>query len=86
MQHVAANGDVQPLNVAEPAANGEGIEQSLRWMFVLAIAGIDHRAIDFAREQFGRARRAVAHHQQIRPHRVQCGRRVDQGFALGHAR
>ena len=76
----------EPFDLAEPAADGESVEQRLGGVLVLAVAGIDHGAIDLARQQRRRPGCAVAHNKQIGAHGVQGGGGVDQGFALGHAR
>ena len=53
-------------------------------MLVGAVAGIDHGAIDLARQQLDRARGVVPDHQNVRMHGVQRHRGIDQGFALAH--
>src|SRR5882757_2352401 len=47
--------DQKPLEPAFVAADRQGIEQGLRRMFMLAVAGIDHGAVNLARQQFHRA-------------------------------
>ena len=47
MENVAANRHNQPANTAFISADGECIQQRLRRVLMLAIARIDHRAIDF---------------------------------------
>ena len=86
MQNVAADGDDQPLDAALVAADGERVEQRLGRMLVRAVAGIDHRAVDLARQQLDRARGVVAHHDQVRAHGVERHRGVDQRLALAHGR
>src|ERR1035437_9620227 len=84
MHHVAADRDDQAFEPALVAAGGEGIEQRLRGMFVGAVAGVDHGAIDLARQQFDPARGMVPDHQNVRVHGVQRHRGIDQGFSLAH--
>jgi hypothetical protein len=54
MQDVAANRDLEPADVADPAADGEGVEQGLGRMLVRAVAGVDDRSIDLPREKLHR--------------------------------
>ena len=84
MHHVAADRDHQTFQPALVAADGQRVEQRLGRMFVRAVAGIDHRAVDLARQQFDRAGSVVPHHQNVRMHGVQRHRGIDQGFALAH--
>ncbi len=86
MQHVAADGHRQAVDVAEGAAHGEGVEQGLGRVLVLPVAGVDDAAADLLRQQRGRAGRAVADHQDVRLHGVQRHRGIDQGLALGDRR
>jgi hypothetical protein len=51
MQDVAADRDTSPFDAALVAADGQRVEQGLRRMFMGAVAGIDHGAIDLARQQ-----------------------------------
>ena len=53
---------------------------------MLAIPGVQHRAIDLFRNQPHRARTGMTNHDRIGAHRIQRHRRVDQRFALFHAR
>ena len=61
VQDVAADGDGEPGKLAAIAAraqrlaDGQRIEQRLRRVLVLAIAGVEHRAIHLARDQPHRA-------------------------------
>ena len=57
MQNVAADRDGQPSIRALVAADGECVEQRLGRMLVRAVAGVDHGAIDFARQEIDRAGR-----------------------------
>ncbi len=66
------------------AADGQRVEQRLGRVLVGAVAGVDHRTVDLARQEMHGAGGMVADHQQIRVHGVQGGRRVDQRLALLH--
>jgi hypothetical protein len=46
----------QPLDLALAAADGERVEQGLRRMFVAAVAGVEHGAVDLVGDQLDRAR------------------------------
>ena len=85
MKNVAADRDRQSVDPALVATDGQRIQQSLRRMFVRAVARVDDRAVDFSREQVDRAGRGMAHDDDVRPHGVQRDRRVDQRLALLHA-
>ena len=52
MQHIAANRHRQTLKPSEMAADGQGIEQGLRGVFMLAVAGVQHGAGHLLRQQF----------------------------------
>ena len=67
-------------------AQREGIKQPLRGMFVLPVACVENRAIYLSRNQAYRAGRSVADDNGIGAHRIQRLGRVDQRFALLHAR
>jgi hypothetical protein len=84
MQNIAADRHGQAFKLAEFAANGEGIEQRLCGVLMLAIAGIDHRTTHFLRQQFHRARRLMPHHQKIRVHGIDGHGRVENRFTLGN--
>ena len=74
----------QAFDAALVAADRERIEQGLRRMLVRAVAGIDHRAVDLACQQFDRAGRMMAHDNDVGMHGVERHRRVDQRLALAH--
>ena len=86
VKNVAADGDDQALDVALVAADGERVEQSLRRMLVASVPRVDHGAIDLLRQQLDRARRMMAHYEDVRAHGVERHRRVDQGLALLYGR
>ena len=56
MKDVAADRHREPLDATEIAADGQRVEQRLGRMLVRAVAGVDDRAVDLAREQMHRAR------------------------------
>ena len=82
MQDVAADRDGQAFDAALAAADGERVEQRLGRMLVLAVAGVDHRAVDLLRQQLDRAGGVMAHHDQVGVHGVERHRGVDQRLAL----
>ncbi len=84
MQHVAADRDDDARQLALGAADRQRVEQRLRRMLVLAVAGIDDGAGNLLCEQRGGTGGRMADDQHIRPHRVQRHRRIDQRFALLH--
>ena len=84
MQHVAADRHGQAFESPDAAADGQGIEQRLGRVLVLAVAGVDDRAGHLARQQLGRTRGLVAHDQQVGLHGVEGHRGVDQRLALRH--
>ena len=55
MQDVAADRDGQALDAALAAADGERVEERLRRMLVRAVAGVDDRALDLARQKMNGA-------------------------------
>ena len=82
MEDVAADRDREPLDAAEVAADRQRVEQRLGRVLVGAVAGVDHRAVDLAREQRHGAGGMMAHHQNVGAHGVERHRRVDQRLAL----
>jgi len=86
VQDIAADRHRQLAEIALRAADRQRIEQALGGVLVLSVAGIEHRAIDLVGDQLHRAGAGVANHDCIGAHRVQRHRRVDQRFALFHAR
>ncbi len=82
MLDIAADRHDEALDARFVAADGERIEQRLRRVLVAAVAGIDHRAVDLLGQELDRARRMMAHHEEVGAHGVQGHRRIDQGLAL----
>ena len=86
MKDIATDRNQQPFNVALVTADGERVEQSLGRMLVRAIAGIDHRTVNLARQQFDCAGCVMAHDNNIGVHGVERDCRIDQRLALAHRR
>ena len=82
MENITTDGNNEAADLALVAADGQCVEQRLGRMLMRTIAGIDHRAINFARQEMDRASGVMADHNQIWPHGVQCHRRVDERLAL----
>ena len=82
MHDIATDGDGQPFQAADTAADRQRVQQGLCRMLVPAITGIDNRAINFFRQQIYRPGIRMADSQHIRMHGIQCHRRVQQGLAL----
>jgi len=85
VRNVAENGDIQIGKRAFAVANGESIEQALRRMFVSAVAGVDDRNIEMARDKVGGTGGRVAHDQTIRFHGVQRVHGVEKRLAFFQA-
>ncbi len=86
MQDVTTDGDGEAFDLGLVAADGEGVEQGLGWMLMLAITGVDDSAANFLREEFNSSRRAMTHDEEIWIHGVDCHCRVQNSFALGERR
>ncbi len=84
MQDVAADRHQKAFDMALVAADGQRVEQRLRRMLVPPVARVQHGAIHLLGQQVDRAACTVADHQQVRVHRVQRHRGVDQRLALLH--
>ena len=84
MGNIARDRHHQAFDPLEAAADGQGIEQRLGRVLVLAVAGIDDGAGHLARQQLGGTRSMVAHDQQVRLHGVEGHGGVEQGLALRH--
>ena len=85
VQDVAEDRDVQPFEAAAAVANRQRIEQRLRGMLVRAVAGVDHRNIQAARDEIRGARRCMTHHDAVGLHGVERADRVEQRFAFFQA-
>ena len=86
VQDVTANGDDQPFERAFAAADGQCVQQSLRRVLMATVAGIEDGAIHPVGDQLHGARAHMADHDHIGAHRIQRHGRIDQRFALLHAR
>ena len=82
MFEIAANGDFQPFDPAEAAAQGSGVEQCLGGMFARSVAGVDHRAIHDGGDIGRSAAGAVADDQGVGAHRVQGAGSIGECFAF----
>lgn len=65
------------------AAQGIGIQQGLRGVFVRAVAGVDDLGGYVFRQEYARSGIGVAHDDHVDLHRQDVVDRVDQGFAFG---
>ncbi|MNT03327.1 hypothetical protein D3C72_1378550 [compost metagenome] len=85
VQHVADDRDREVREVFLVVADRVHVEQPLRRVRVAAVAGVHHVHVrrDVLRDQVGRARLAVAHHEQVGGHGAQVGDGVQQRLALG---
>ena len=77
---------LRPSSLLEVVAQREQVEQSLRRMLVRPVARVDDVRLDALGEELRRARRAVADHDHVDPHRLEIARRVDERLALDDAR
>jgi hypothetical protein len=82
---VAEDGDIEVVDFAEAIANGERVEQSLRGMFVRAVAGVDDRDIEVASDEIGCTGGSMPHDQAIRLHGVERLYGVEKRLAFFHA-
>ena len=55
MQNVPADADAAPLQVAQPIAQGENVEQALSRMLVRSVSGVDDVRLDSVGEKMRRA-------------------------------
>ncbi len=85
MGDVADQADGQSLNLALDPANGEDVEQTLRRVFVGAVAGINDAAIQVIGQQVRRSGHRVANDHDVHTHRFDVLGRVDEGFPLANA-
>ena len=65
VQDVADDRDVQPFEAAERLLHRVQVEERLRRMLVLPVAGVDHARIRLARDELGCADRRVAHDDDV---------------------
>ncbi len=72
----------RPSSVGAVVQNRQRVEQRLRRMLVRAVAGVDDRCRQIARQKMRRARSRVAHHDRVGMHGRQGVQRVHQRLAL----
>ena len=82
VQNIAQNRDVPAFELPFAIANRERVEQSLRRMFMRAVARIHHRNFQALGHEFRSARRGVSDHDSIGTHRFERANGVNQRFAL----
>ena len=82
MGDVAADRHGQSLKRSLDPPDGQRIEQGLGRVFVAAVAGIEHGAIDFLGQKVDGAGMGMPHDQQVRVHGIERQGGVDQGLAL----
>ena len=83
MLDVAADHDLEAVDAILVIANRQQIEQSLRRMRVIAVSGVQNRRLARVRgESRRRAVFLVAHDECVAVHRLECGQRVFEAFAL----
>ncbi|MEY4403146.1 MAG: hypothetical protein RIR91_1181 [Verrucomicrobiota bacterium] len=85
-EDVAEDGDLEPLDLAEALADGEGVEQGLRRVLMGAVAGVNHRDVERVAEVAGGAGRGVAHHDGVHAHGADVQGGVAEGLALHQGR
>src|SRR5271165_1519012 len=73
---IAEDGDVEVFDGSFAVADGQSVEQTLRGMFMRAVASVNHRDVKVAGDERGRAGGGVAHHQAIGLHGVEILYRI----------
>src|SRR6185369_17918507 len=73
---------MQALQRLEVLEHGHGVEQSLRWVGVHAVAGVDDGNVEMSCENVGCARRGMTDDDRIRAESADGQAGVDQRFAL----
>ena len=68
---------IPAFELAFAVADGERVEQSLRGMFVRAVAGVQHGNFQALGDEFGRAGGAVADDDAVGPHGLERAHGVD---------
>src|SRR3974377_109665 len=86
MQHITADGDDEPFESPLAPTNRQRVEQRLGWMLMRSIAGVDHRCIEFLRQEVRRAGLVMPHHQQVAVTRVLGRGLIWEALALVHGR
>jgi len=85
MLNVAENRDVEIGDSAFAVANRQGVEQSLRRMFVRPIPSVDHGNIQMPGHKVRSARSRMPYDQTIGLHGIQCVHGVQERFAFFQA-
>ena len=83
---VADDGHAQPRQRRLVIENRQRIEQRLGGVLVGAVAGVEDRNLEIARQKMRRAGGRVAHHDGVGAHGRQRVQRVEQRFTLVDAR
>src|SRR5579862_3215831 len=86
MKNVSNDCGLQPFERFFVFENSERVEQSLRWMFMHAIARVDYGDVEMRSHQVRGARRGMTHHNAIGADRAQCVASVEHRFAFLDAR
>src|SRR5881409_2862817 len=84
MQDVAHEADFETLDLPVLVADGKEVEQALRGMLVLAVAGVDDVGTNPVAQELGGARGGMADDHHVDPHRLEVPGGVDQGLPLLH--
>src|SRR5262245_23829789 len=86
VQDVPDDSHLQPGDAAFGAADRQSVEQRLRGVFVRAVAGVDHRRVDYLCYLMRRAGRRMADDYRVGRHRLQIQRGVNERLAFDDAR
>src|SRR5206468_441131 len=84
VQDVAHETHLDALDSPVFVADGQEIEQALRGMLVLTVAGVDDVGANPVAQELGGAGGGVADDDHVDPHRFKVPRGVDEGLALLH--
>ncbi len=82
MKNITANCDRQACNLTFVPPDRQGVEESLRRVFVAAVPRIDHGTAHFLRKKFDGSGRVMAHDKQVRPHGIERHGRVYDRLTL----
>ena len=82
---VADDGHLEAGKAALVSANGQGVEQPLRGVRHMRLAGADHRHVrrHVVDQEFRHARFGIADHEHVGVHGLERINRVQHAFALG---
>jgi hypothetical protein len=84
VEDVAHDDDPLPGKVAERGPERVRVEETLRRMRVPAVAGVDDRRVGAFGDEIRRARRRMAHDDEIAAQRLQRAHGVPERLALLH--